>query len=60
MKFKIGDVVTPTNHEYIGVIISRDERGFVVWWNDGDITEEREGEDMQRLTSESKINLKNT
>ena len=48
MKFKIGDVVTPIDYEHIGIIIGRDEQGFRVWWDDGDITGEREGDDMQQ------------
>ena len=60
MKFKIGDVVTPIDYEHIGIIIGRDEQGFRVWWDDGDITGEREGDDMQLLTPETKINKKKT
>ena len=57
---KPGDAVITRCGEFIGVVLRETEHGLRVWWNDGDITNEKEGDDMQRLTSESKINLKKT
>ena len=59
-RIKVGDAVITTCGDYIGVVLCETDYGLRVWWNDGDITNEQEGADMQRLTSESKINLKNT
>ena len=57
---KPGDAVITRCGEFIGVVLRETEYGLRVWWNDGDITNEQEGDDMQLLTSESEINLKKT
>ena len=59
-RIKAGDAVITRCGEFIGVVLCETDYGLRVWWNDGDITNEQEGDDMQLLTSESEINLKKT
>ena len=53
--FSIGDLVMTEGGMFVGVVIRRTPYGLQVWWNDGDITDEKEGEDLVTVTPETEI-----